>query len=86
MARAALLPEVREMRMRHVGAAAPFVIAALLAACGNRPSPPVADKKDAAPADAEAAVEIAGRALGLPDLAAYGWRRRAGQPAFRNAR
>jgi hypothetical protein len=62
-----------------------LIVAAMLSACGNRPDPPAAAKKDAAPADAEA-VELVARPLGLPDLAAYGWRKRAGQPAFRLAR
>ena len=59
--------------------------------CGSRTTaPPAAEKPDrdggsgAAPLDA--AVEIAAATLGLPDLAAYGWRKRGGQPAFRLAR
>lgn len=62
-----------------------LIVAAMLSACGNRPNPPVAEKKDAAPADAEA-IEIGARPLGVPELAVYGWRKRAGQPAFRLAR
>src|ERR1043165_1734045 len=62
-----------------------LIVAAVLSSCGNRPNPPAAEKKDAAPVDAEA-VELAARPLGMPDLAAYGWRKRAGQPAFRLAR
>jgi len=62
-----------------------LAVAVMLSACGNRPSPPPA-RKDAAPADADAAVDLGARALGLADLDAYGWRRRAGQPAFRIAR
>src|SRR5262249_4025301 len=63
-----------------------LVVAAMLSACGNRPSPPPAERKDAASADAEAAVDLAARPLGLADFEAYSWRRRAGQPAFRLAR
>jgi hypothetical protein len=69
-----------------VAGTAALIVAALLSGCGNRPGPAPAEKKDAAPADGEVAVEIAARPLGLPELAAYGWRRRAGQPAFRTAR
>jgi len=60
--------------------------------CSGRPAAQVSDKlddvarKDAGPADAGLASEIAGVPLGLPDLAGYGWRKRAGQPAFRLAR
>ena len=63
-----------------------LVAAASWGACGNRgpqPPPPL-EHKDAAVVDA--AVEIDGAPLGLPDLAAYGWRKRAGQAAFRVAR
>jgi len=53
-------------------------------ACGNRGAqPPPPEHKDAAVVDA--AVEIDGAPLGLSDLAAYGWRKRPGQPAFRVA-
>ncbi|HMG23529.1 MAG TPA: hypothetical protein VK607_19480 [Kofleriaceae bacterium] len=53
--------------------------------CGDRATtPPPTDKKDAGPADA--AVELAAAPLGLPELAAFGWRKRSGQPAFRTAR
>jgi hypothetical protein len=52
--------------------------------CGKRPLP--LDKKDARPADAETVAEVDGKPLGLPELAAYGWRKRGGQPAFRFAR
>ena len=59
---------------------------AFVLGCGNRPAPPpVLDKRDAGAADA-AAVEIAATPLGLPELAAFGWRKRGGQPAFRVAR
>jgi hypothetical protein len=56
-------------------------------ACGNRASPPRAKKDAGAPPPAvDAALELDGAALGMPDLAAYRWRKRAGQPAFRLAR
>lgn len=68
-------------------------LAALLAlatgpACGNKPATPPAEKHDAgAPRDAAVApVEVAPRPLGMPAMAAYGWRKRAGQQAFRLAR
>ncbi|MGH9885151.1 MAG: tetratricopeptide repeat protein [bacterium] len=64
---------------------AALIMATVLSSCGNRPNPPPPEKKDAAPVDA-AVVELAARPLGMPDLAAYGWRKRGGQPAFRLAR
>lgn len=62
------------------------VVALASLACGSRATPPPPDKpgKDAGAVDA--ALEIDGAALGLPDLAAYAWRKRTGQPAFRLAR
>jgi hypothetical protein len=64
--------------------AAPIVLAS--AACGNRaaPPPPPPDPRDATPTDA--AVEIDGADLGLPDLASFGWRKRGGEAAFQSAR
>jgi hypothetical protein len=52
----------------------------------NRPAPPPPEHKDAAPADAAVTVELDAGPLGLPELGAYAWRKRAGQPAFRLAR
>jgi hypothetical protein len=65
-----------------------FAAAIAALGCGGKPPtpPPPADSKDAGPSDALAVVEIAGQPLGLPTLADYGWRKRAGQPAFRLAR
>jgi hypothetical protein len=56
-------------------------------ACGNRvsPAPEQPEKKDAGAPAPDAALEVDGASLGLPDLASYRWRRRAGQPAFRLA-
>jgi hypothetical protein len=55
--------------------------------CGNKPTlPPAPEKKDGGPADAEVAIELPAAQLGLVDVSAYGWRKRAGQPAFRLAR
>jgi len=69
------------------GRHAHVVLLALAAGCGSRAAPPPPlDKKDAGPVDAGAAVELEPLVLGLPDLAAYRWRQRAGQPAFRRAR
>src|ERR1051325_5924537 len=47
-------------RVRRAG----LIVTAVLAACGNRPDPPAAQKKDAAPADA-AVVELDARPLGM---------------------
>ena len=66
------------MRAVHVAC---FVAAA--ACSGSKPKPAVGD--DGGPRDA-ATVDLAPRPLGLPDLAAWGWRDRGGQPAFRIAR
>jgi len=69
------------------GRIALIIALAILQGCGNRRAPPPPpDKKDAGPADGEAAIEIDGVPLGLPDLAAYRWRKRGGQPAFQLAR
>ncbi len=68
-------------------AAVVFVVVA--ASCGHRADPPAtpAARKDGGVATvADAALEIPVRPLGLPDLAAYQWRKRAGQAAFRTAR
>jgi len=55
--------------------------------CGSRVTTAPSDKKDAGAAvPDDAAVEIEPVALGLPEVAAYGWRKRGGQPAFRLAR
>jgi len=64
-----------------------FIVGAA-SACGGKPPtpPPPADKKDAGIPDAAAALEIDGQPLGLPELAGYAWRKRAGQPGFRLAR
>jgi hypothetical protein len=43
------------------------------------------DNKDARPPDAEVVAELDGKPLGLPELSAYSWRKRGGQPAFRVA-
>src|ERR1043165_9530059 len=72
-------------RSRMTRKALLLIVAAVSSSCGNRPNPPPPEKKDAAPVDAEV-VELAARPLGMADLAAYGWRKRAGQPAFRLAR
>lgn len=62
------------------------LVTAAALGCGNRaqPPPPV-ERRDAGPADAARALEIEGTALGLPDVAGFRWRKRAGQPAFRLA-
>jgi hypothetical protein len=56
-----------------------------LAACGHGPAapPPPPAARDAKVSDA---IEIPAQPLGLSDLAAFGWRTRGGQPAFRTAR
>src|SRR5687768_14936154 len=57
----------------------------VLAACGKGAS--TAKKDDAGLAKPDAAVvAVEPLALGMPDLGSYGWRKRAGHPAFRVAR
>lgn len=67
-----------------------FLVAVLVAgACSGRDGTVAEDHPDKKVVDSgqpQAAPEIAAKALGLPDVAAYGWRARAGQPAFREAR
>jgi hypothetical protein len=63
-------------------------ICALLAACGHggsSPPPPSRDGGAAAARDA-AGLELPAQPLGLATLDAFAWRKRAGQPAFREAR
>jgi len=59
-----------------------------LAACGNssRTQPPPPKPEDAGVVVDAAVVDLPARPLGLGDLAAYRWRKRAGHPAFRQAR
>jgi hypothetical protein len=58
-----------------------------LPGCGSRATTVPPDKKDGGPpGPGDAAVEVDPEVLGLPDLAAYGWRKRGGEPAFRLAR
>lgn len=68
------------------GRLALVIALASLQGCGSKPAAPPPGKKDAGPADGETALEIDAVPLGLPELAAYGWRKRGGQPAFRLAR
>lgn len=57
-----------------------------LPGCGSRATTAPPDKKDGGPpGPGDAAVEVDAAALGLPDLASYGWRKRGGEPAFRLA-
>lgn len=65
-----------------------LVVAIVVAAgaCGGGTKPEPAKKDDAGtPADA-ATLEVAARPLGMPDLASFQWRKRAGHPTFRAAR
>ena len=61
------------------------LLACVLVACGRGETTP---KKDDAGVSRDAAVPVVVDALplGLPDLEAYGWRKRGGHPAFRTAR
>ncbi len=70
------------------GAALIGAFALCLAACGNRSQtqPPPPKPEDAGVVIDAAVVEVPARPLGLPDLAAYHWRKRGGHPAFRRAR
>lgn len=65
------------------------LVLCVAAACGkgsgSAPSPP--PKHDAGTAaTTPAQVELPPQPLGLPELSAYQWRKRAGQPAFKTAR
>src|SRR5262245_34619826 len=69
-----------------LGRVAIVVAFVALLACGNRPPPPPPPEAKDAGAPSDAALELDGAALGLPDLADFRWRKRGGQAAFRNAR
>ncbi|HEY0190475.1 MAG TPA: hypothetical protein VGC42_05090 [Kofleriaceae bacterium] len=58
------------------------------AACGSKPVGPPAQTRpgDAGIGDAAPRIELDARPMGLGELAAFGWRKRGGQPAFRQAR
>ncbi|MDX2093547.1 MAG: hypothetical protein SFX73_37235 [Kofleriaceae bacterium] len=67
--------------------AASIVICLAAVACGRRGGTPTPVRDDAAVVvPQEVAVELAERPLGLASVAEFGWRQRAGQPAFRSAR
>ncbi len=78
---------MRPSRQRRFGLAC----VTLVAACSGKPAGEavVVVRRDAAiaiGADAGVAIEVPARPLGLADLAAWGWRKRAGQSAMREAR
>ena len=65
------------------------LVLCVAAACGkgSGSAPPPPPKHDADVTTVSATqVELAPRPLGLPELSAYQWRKRAGQPAFKTAR
>jgi hypothetical protein len=62
------------------------LVAAAATGCRGPDTPPSPVRAEAGPADAAASADLEARPLGLPELAAYGWRKRGGQPAFRLAR
>lgn len=68
--------------------AARIALFVVLVACGHRAGtpPPPPPPRDAPPAKDAAAVEISPQPLGLPALAGFQWRKRAGQAAFKAAR
>ncbi len=82
IAPADVLP-VLEMILRWVA------LAGALVACGRHAALHEDDGGGIAPIasrDAATPIELPAPALGMPDLASYAWRKRAGQPAFRTAR
>lgn len=82
---------VRQSTMTAAGPPRRLAVLALaggLAGCGHEATPtapPPPQHRDAGIPDV-ATVEVPARALGLPDLAAFGWRKRGGHAAFRAAR
>ncbi|CAN5739786.1 hypothetical protein BH11MYX3_BH11MYX3_23660 [soil metagenome] len=65
------------------------IVLCVAAACGKgsgSAQPPPASKEDAAPQAIPARIDLPARPLGLPELAGYQWRKRAGQTAFKVAR
>ena len=67
-----------------------YLLMVAVAGCGSKPAtdpPPPHDGGGTARLDARTEVAVApAHALGLGDFAAWQWRKRAGMPAFRNAR
>src|ERR1043166_1235840 len=62
------------------------LIALASAGCGRPAAPPPPPPDPRRPPPIDAAVELDGAELGLPDLAAFGWRKRGGEAAFQMAR
>lgn len=62
------------------------LLACVLVACGRGETTPKKDDAAVAVRADAAPVVVDTRPLGLPDLGAYGWRKRGGHPAFRVAR
>ncbi len=65
------------------------IVLCVAAACGKgsgSAQPPPSPKDDAASQATPARVDLPSRPLGLAEVAAFQWRKRAGQPAFKQAR
>lgn len=62
------------------------LLACVLAGCGKGETTPKKHDAGTLPADAVAPITVEALPLGLPELDAYGWRKRGGHPAFRSAR
>jgi len=80
------MAQARVVLVLGVVFAASGLASGLASGCSGSATPPPPPRAEAGPADAAVAIELEARPLGLPELAAFGWRKRGGQPAFRLAR
>src|SRR5437868_4798103 len=62
------------------------LVVALVVSCGGQGTASPPEKRDAAVTSEAKPVQIPARPLGLTGASAFGWRKGAGQPAFRDAR
>ncbi|HWO20191.1 MAG TPA: hypothetical protein VNO30_15505 [Kofleriaceae bacterium] len=74
------------MRQSRLALACAALACSACGACGHGDGPAKPRRDDGGVAIDAAVADVAERALGLPDLAAFQWRKRGGHPAYRIAR
>jgi hypothetical protein len=85
IARALCYPQA-QMRQSRLALACAALVCGACGACGRGDAPVQPRRDDAGVAIDAAVADVAERPLGLPDLAAFQWRKRGGHPAYRIAR